>query len=159
MSNPKSNPKSNPTVEMEINEEVKESAIKTVAIQTENLPDNAPSEFDNSLMRIIQNSYQVANQAPIMELTASYLEIPNVGGTFRGAYAGKTFITITDKATGEQRTLESVVFVNNGKRFINSGVQLVDELTKFNPPLGTGLEITLKEKKGNTKIYSISVLH
>lgn len=147
-----------PKIEMDITEDVKEHTDHTVVPLTAEISSPVPDDFSDNLMRIIANSYAVANQSPVMELTASYLEIPNVGGTFRGAYAGTTVINVTDKATGELRSLQSVIFVNNGRRFINSGVQLVDELSKFNPPLGTGLEITLKEKKGNTKIYSISVL-
>lgn len=148
-----------PTIEMNITEDVKVQVPEhTFSGVTTETTSSEPDDFSDNLMKIIANSYAVANQSPVMELTASYLEIPNVGGTFRGSYAGTTVINVTDKATGELRNLQSVVFVNNGRRFINSGVQLVDELTKFNPPLGTGLEITLKEKKGNTKIYSISVL-
>jgi len=93
-----------------------------------------------------------------LTLTAEYIELTKVGDSFRGVYIGLGEVNVTDKQTGELKPLKAARFLISGKVFINAGIVLVDEINRAGVPVGTPMEVTYTEKKGNTKIYQLTLL-
>jgi len=94
----------------------------------------------------------------MMDLTAEYIELEKVGESFRGVFIGLQDMNITDKQTGEHKTLKAARFLIDKKIYINAGAVLISELHRANVPFGTPLEVTYTRKDGNTKIYSIKLI-
>lgn len=110
------------------------------------------------LAEAIEKSTKMEKMRKIMTLSAEYIELEKPSESFRGIYVGMQSMSITDKATGEQKTLTAARFIINQKVFINAGAVLISELQRANIPVGTALEVTYERKEGNTKIYSITLL-
>jgi hypothetical protein len=94
----------------------------------------------------------------MMDLTAEYIELAKVGESFRGVFIGLQDMNVTDKQTGEHKSLKAARFLIDKKIFINAGAVLISELHRANVPFGTPLEVTYTKKDGNTKIYSIKLI-
>lgn len=93
-----------------------------------------------------------------INLSPEYIELVKPGESFRGIFWGFTEITVNDQVTGEQRTLPTAAFLIDKSIRINAGVALVGECRKSGIDKGTPVEVTFKEKKGNLKIYSLTLL-
>jgi len=113
---------------------------------------------DVNFQELIVKSQNLQDLNPVMNLSADYIELEKVGESFRGVYIGKQNMTIADKMTGEQRTMEAARFLIDKQVRVNAGVVLVNELDRAAIPVGTPVEITYSEKKGNVKIYSVTLL-
>lgn len=93
-----------------------------------------------------------------INLSPEYIELVKPGESFRGIFWGFTEITVNDQITGEQRVIAAAAFLVEKAIRINAGVALVSECKKAGISKGTPLEVTFKEKKGNLKIYSLTLL-
>lgn len=106
----------------------------------------------------VEKSTELESMRKVMTLTAEYIELEKPSESFRGIYVGLQSMQITDKGTGEMKTLSAARFVINQKIYINAGAVLISELERARVPVGTPLEVTYERKEGNTKIYSITLL-
>ena len=92
-----------------------------------------------------------------INLSPEYIELVKAGESFRGIFWGFTEITDHEQVTGEQRTIAAAAFLVDKAIRINAGVALVGECKKSGIEKGTPVEVTFKEKKGNLKIYSLTL--
>jgi hypothetical protein len=134
--------------------------MEQTIIKTENVGAIVDATTINQeiLAEAIEKSTKMEKMRKIMTLSAEYIELEKPSESFRGIYVGTQSMSITDKATGEQKTLTAARFIINQKVFINAGAVLISELQRANIPVGTALEVTYERKEGNTKIYSITLL-
>lgn len=93
-----------------------------------------------------------------INLSPEYIELAKPGENFRGIFWGFSTITVNDQVTGEQRTIDAAAFLIDKAIRINAGVALVSECKKSGISKGSPVEVTFKEKKGNLKIYSLTLL-
>jgi 3-methyladenine DNA glycosylase Tag len=93
-----------------------------------------------------------------INLSPEYIELVKPGENFRGIFWGFTEIQVNDQVTGEQRTIPAAAFLVDKAIRINAGVALVGECKKSGIDKGTPVEVMFKEKKGNLKIYSLTLL-
>lgn len=107
---------------------------------------------------IVATSGKLDKMKKQLTITASYMELEKVGDSFRGVFLGLGTMNVTDKGTGELKSIQAARFMHEGKVYINGGVVLVDEIQKAGIPISTPLEVTYVKKEGNTKIYDVAVL-
>ena len=93
-----------------------------------------------------------------INLSPEYIELVKPGESFRGIFWGFTEITVNDQVSDEQRTIPAAAFLVDKAIKINGGVALVSMCQKSGIEKGTPVEVTFKEKKGNLKIYSLTLL-
>jgi len=113
---------------------------------------------DISFQSLIAQSEKLQTLKPVINLSAEYIELEKVGESFRGIYIGKQRMQVTDQATGETRDIEGVRFLINKQVKINAGVVLVNEIDRSGINVGTAVEVSYTSKKGNVKIYSLTLL-
>jgi len=118
----------------------------------------SPVEEMANLTQMLEASTSLSNLTPSFTLSTSYIELASEGDSFRGIYAGITSIEMTDQATGEPKTQEVARFLIDKQVRINGGAVLLSELKSTGVTPGTPLEVTFVEKKGKTKIYSLTLL-
>lgn len=116
------------------------------------------SDYLLKMAAAVESSTKLEKMEPVMTLTAEYIELQKPGESFKGVYVGTQEMKLTNKATGEQRDYEAARFIINKQIWINAGAALISEIKRANIPVGTALLVTYTEKKGNTKIYSITLL-
>ena len=107
---------------------------------------------------MLEASTNLAKLKVAINLSPEYIELVKTGESFRGIFWGFTEITVNDQVTGEQRTIAAAAFLVDKAIRINAGVALVGECKKSGIDKGTPVEVTFKEKKGNLKIYSLTLL-
>ena len=107
---------------------------------------------------MLEASSNLSKLKTAINLSPEYIELAKPGESFRGIFWGFTEITVNDQVTGEQRTIPAAAFLVDKCIRINGGVALVSECKKAGIDKGTPLEVTFKEKKGNLKIYSLTLL-
>jgi len=134
------------------------------------IPSQLPEEPSNVSPAIVQDDYlllmaqaverseKLDKMAPVMTLTAEYIELQKPGESFKGVFVGTQRMKVTNKSTGEQKELDAARFIINKRIWINAGAVLIGELKRANIPTGTPLQVTYERKDGNTKIYSITLL-
>lgn len=107
---------------------------------------------------MLEASANLSKLKTAINLSPEYIELAKPGESFRGIFWGFTEITVNDQVTGEQRQIPAAAFLVDKAIRINAGVALVNECKKAGIDKGTPLEVTFKEKKGNLKIYSLTLL-
>ena len=107
---------------------------------------------------MLEASANLSSLKTAINLSPGYIELSKPGENFRGIFWGFTEITVNDQVTGEQRQIPAAAFLVDKCIRINGGVALVSECKKAGIDKGTPLEVTFKEKKGNLKIYSLTLL-
>ena len=107
---------------------------------------------------MLEASANLTKLKAAINLSPEYIELVKPGESFRGIFWGFTEITVNDQVTGEQRTIPAAAFLVDKAIRINAGVALVGECKKSGIDKGTPVEVTFKEKKGNLKIYSLTLL-
>ena len=107
---------------------------------------------------LLEASANLTTLKVAINLSPEYIELVKAGESFRGIFWGFTEITVNDQVTGEQRTISAAAFLVDKAIRINAGVALVGECKKSGIDKGTPVEVTFKEKKGNLKIYSLTLL-
>ena len=86
------------------------------------------------------------------------MELEKPGESFDGIFIGWQEMGITDKQTGEQKTLKASRFLINKQVKINAGAVLVNELERAKIAVGTAVRVTYLRKEGNTKLYTLTLL-
>jgi len=129
-------------------------------IKTENVGAiiDATSINSDLLAQAIVQSTKLKAMRKVMNLSAQYIELEKPSESFRGIYVGLQKMSITDKATGEIKSLTAARFIIEQSVYINAGAVLISELERAQIEIGTALEVTYERKEGNTKIYSITLL-
>jgi hypothetical protein len=129
-------------------------------IKTENVGAiiDATSINSDLLAQAIVKSTGLKEMRKVMNLSAQYIELEKPSESFRGIYVGLQKMSITDKATGEMKSLTAARFIIEQSVYINAGAVLISELERAQIEIGTALEVTYERKEGNTKIYSITLL-
>jgi len=107
---------------------------------------------------MLEASSNLSKLKTAINLSAEYIELAKPGESFRGIFWGFTEITVNDQVSGEQRTIPAAAFLVDKAIRINAGVALVSECKKAGVEKGSPIEVTFKEKKGNLKIYSLTLL-
>ena len=107
---------------------------------------------------MLEASANLTKLKAAINLSPEYIELVKAGESFRGIFWGFTEIQVNDQVTGEQRTIPAAAFLVDKAIRINAGVALVGECRKSGIDKGTPVEVTFKEKKGNLKIYSLTLL-
>jgi 3-methyladenine DNA glycosylase Tag len=107
---------------------------------------------------MLEASANLSKLKTAINLSPEYIELTKPGENFRGIFWGFTEITVNDQVSGEQRQIPAAAFLVDKAIRINGGVALVSECKKAGIDKGTPLEVTFKEKKGNLKIYSLTLL-
>jgi hypothetical protein len=107
---------------------------------------------------MLEASANLSSLKTAINLSPEYIELAKPGESFRGIFWGFTEITVNDQVSGEQRQIPAAAFLVDKCIRINGGVALVSECKKAGIDKGTPLEVTFKEKKGNLKIYSLTLL-
>lgn len=107
---------------------------------------------------MLEASANLKSLKTAINLSPEYIELAKPGESFRGIFWGLTEITVNDQVSGEQRTIPAAAFLVDKSIRINAGVALVSECKKSGIAKGTPLEVTFKEKKGNLKLYSLTLL-
>jgi hypothetical protein len=127
---------------------------------TQNTTENTEMQMvsDINFQSLIAQSEKLQTLKPVINLSAEYIELEKVGESFRGIYIGKQRMQVTDQATGETRDIEGVRFLINKQVKINAGVVLVNEIDRSGINVGTAVEVSYTSKKGNVKIYSLTLL-
>lgn len=115
-----------------------------------------PSEMDFSAM--VERSAKLSELKPMITLTAEYVELEKPGEHFDGIFIGWQEMEITDKQTGEAKTLKASRFLIEKQVKINAGAVLVKELERAKISVGTAVRVTYIRKEGNTKLYSLTLL-
>lgn len=118
----------------------------------------SPVEEMANLSQMLEASSNLSQATTSFTLSTSYIELASEGDSFRGIFAGITTISMTDQATGEPKDQEVARFLIDKQVRINGGAVLLSELKSTGVTPGTPLEVTFVEKKGKTKIYSLTLL-
>ena len=118
----------------------------------------SPVEEMANLSQMLEASSNLSKATTSFTLSTSYIELSSEGDSFRGIFAGITTIQMTDQVTGEPKDQEVARFLIDKQVRINGGAVLLSELKSTGVAPGTPLEVTFVEKKGKTKIYSLTLL-
>ena len=124
---------------------------------TENAAVAVANEITN-FAELVAKSTNLDKMEQVLTLTAEYIELEKPSESFRGIFIGTQTMNMTDKTTGEEKSIEAVRFLINKQVFINAGVVLVNEIKRAAVTVGTPVEITYLRKEGNTKIYQVTLL-
>lgn len=119
---------------------------------------NGMLEGVSNIADLLNASSNLDKLEPVVTLSSEYIELESVGSTFRGIFGGYTEINVTDRETGETRTLQAVRFVVDKKIRVNAGAVLVSECRKCAVNVGTPLEVKYTRKEGQVKIYELTLL-
>ena len=111
-----------------------------------------------SFAELVTESTKLKEKKPVMTLTAEYVELQKPGENFRGIFFGFQSMQVTDKATGELKEITAARFLVDKTVKINGGTVLVNEIKRAGIAAGTPVEVLYREKKGNTKIYTLTLL-
>lgn len=119
-----------------------------------------PSVFGHEdFAKLVASSKSLEEKKNSVSLTPTYLQFETAGTKVRGVFCGYTTISKKDATTQELTPIKCATWMENGKTFMAGGVALVDEFEKRNLPIGTSVEITYTGKKGNTKLFDLSIIY
>jgi len=107
---------------------------------TENAAVSVANEITNFAELVSKSTLDKLDQ--VLTLTAEYIELEKPSESFRGIFIGTQVMNMTDKTTGEEKSIEAVRFLINKQVFINAGVVLVNEIKRSAVTVGTPVEIT-----------------
>lgn len=118
------------------------------------------NNFDGlDIEALLEKSSELNKLETIVSLSPESITLEKVGESFRGLFMGYGEMVVNDPADANgKRTLSCVKFLIDKKMCINAGAVLVSECKNANVKVGTPLEVTYTEKKGNVKIYRITLL-
>jgi hypothetical protein len=107
---------------------------------------------------MVERSANMGEMKPLITLTAEYIELEKPSEFFDGIFIGFQEMNLTDKQTGEQKSLSAARFLIDKQVKINAGAVLVAELNRAKIVVGTPLRVTYLRKEGNTKLYTLTLL-
>jgi hypothetical protein len=127
-----------------------------VEITPANTTISVNNEIDFAAM--VERSANMAEMKPLITLTADYIELEKPSEFFDGIFIGFQEMNLTDKQTGEAKSLQAARFLVDKQVKINAGAVLVAELERAKISVGTPLRVTYLRKEGNTKLYTLTLL-
>lgn len=130
----------------------------TVTVEDDNQVQVSLEMDPSAFADLVEASASMAKMEPVISLTAEYISLEKPGESFRGIFVGFQEIEVTDKASGERRRMDAAKFIHNRRVVINSGVALVNDIKRAKIHPGTPLEVILKGKNGNAKVYTLNLL-
>lgn len=133
-----------------------EQAVENTPATTTIVSPVAVPEMDMAAM--VERSATLKGLKPIITLTADYIELEKPSEFFDGIFIGFQDMNLTDKQTGELKTIQAARFLIDKEVKINAGAVLVAELGRAKISVGTPLRVTYLRKEGNTKLYSLTLL-
>ncbi len=116
------------------------------------------NEMDFAALVEKSSKENLAKLKPVLTLTAEYMELEKPSEFFDGIFIGWQDLELTDKQTGENKTLNAARFIVDKQVKINAGAVLVSELQRAKINVGTALRVTYIRKEGNTKVYTLTLL-
>jgi hypothetical protein len=140
----------------ELNNTTNPAVENTPATQENQIAVEASVGFD--INNLILKSEKMDKLKPAIMLSASYMELEKPSEFFDGYFIGFQDMVVTDKQSGEQKTLKAARFLKDKKVFINAGAVLINELERAKIELGTPLRVTYLRKEKDTKIYTLTLL-
>jgi len=108
--------------------------------------------------QMVEDSANLGALKPVLTLTAEYIELEKPSEFFDGIFIGKQEMNVTDKQSGELKTITACRFLVDKKVKINAGAVLVSEIDRAAIQVGTAIRVTYTAKNGNTKLYEIALL-
>lgn len=125
------------------------TAAQSIALQ---------SQSDLSLAQFLEESTQLATLEEKIILSPSGISLDKVGESFNGIFWGFSTMTVKDAITGDLKEIAAVQFMIDKQIRINGGAALVSEFKQIALERGAKVRVTYREKVGNLKIYSVSLL-
>ena len=125
------------------------TAAQSIALQ---------SQSDLSLAQFLEESTQLETLEEKMILSPSGISLDKVGESFNGIFWGFSTMTVKDAITGDLKEIPAVQFMIDRQIRINGGAALVSEFKQIGLERGAKVRVTYREKVGNLKIYSVSLL-
>jgi hypothetical protein len=125
------------------------TAAQSIALQ---------SQSDLSLAQFLEESTQLATLEEKIILSPSGISLDKVGESFNGIFWGFSTMTVKDAITGDLKEIPAVQFMIDRQIRINGGAALVSEFKQIGLERGAKVRVTYREKVGNLKIYSVSLL-
>ena len=116
------------------------------------------SQSDLSLAQFLEESTQLATLEEKIILSPSGISLDKVGESFNGIFWGFSTMTVKDAITGDLKEIPAVQFMIDKQIRINGGAALVSEFKQIALERGAKVRVTYREKVGNLKIYSVSLL-
>jgi hypothetical protein len=143
-----------------------QTTIETIIVDVETTIDTeAPIHVEAPVLmnemnfsELVAKSANLGKLEPVLTLTAEYIELQKPSEFFDGIYIGQQDMVVTDKGTGEQKTLIACRFLIDKKVKINAGAVLLNEINRAKIQNGTPIRVTYTAKNGNTKLYEIALL-
>jgi hypothetical protein len=138
-------------------EAVQDEVLTPQEATTEQSVAQVNQNFDIEAM--LEKSAQLDKLDTVVSLSPESITLEKVGESFRGIFMGFGEMTINDQNNDEgKRTISCAKFLIDKKMRINGGAVLVSEIKNAAVKEGTPLLVEYTEKKGNVKIYRISLL-
>jgi hypothetical protein len=125
------------------------TAAQSIALQ---------SQADLDLAQFLEESTGLDTLEEKIVLTATGISLDKVGESFNGIFWGFSTMTVKDQITGDLKEIPAVQFMIDKQIRINGGTALVTEFKQIGISRGAKVRVTYREKVGNLKIYSVSLL-
>ena len=132
--------------------------IAVVDVNTTSQSIALQSQSDLSLAQFLEESTQLATLEEKIILSPSGISLDKVGESFNGIFWGFSTMTVKDAITGDLKEIAAVQFMIDKQIRINGGAALVSEFKQIALERGAKVRVTYREKVGNLKIYSVSLL-
>ncbi len=108
---------------------------------------------------LLQKSSGLNELKTVVNLSPTTITLDKVGESFRGVFVGFGTMQVNDeKEPDGKRVIDCAKFLIDKAMRINGGAVLLSELRSAGVEVGTALEVKYTEKRGNVKIYSITLL-
>ena len=127
-----------------------ETATNEIVVAEQQLPTNFAD--------LLEASANVSKLKEVVTLTNAYIELEKPSDSFKGIFVGFIKMSVTDKVTGELRSMDAAQFLIDKKMHINGGVNLVSQFKRSSVPSGTAVKVTYIRKDGNVKVYELTLL-
>ena len=116
------------------------------------------SQHDLDLSQFLEESTQLETLEEKIILSASGISLDKVGEHFNAIFWGFSTMTVKDPIADELKEIPAVQFMIEKQIRINGGTALVSEFKQIGLQRGAKVRVTYREKVGNLKIYSVSLL-
>ena len=125
------------------------TAAQSIALQ---------SQHDLDLAQFLEESTQLETLEEKIILSASGISLDKVGESFNGIFWGFSTMTVKEPIGDQLKEIPAVQFMIDKQIRINGGTALVTEFKQIGISRGAKVRVTYREKVGNLKIYSVSLL-
>lgn len=129
-----------------------------IAVTASNEIQVAQQQLPTNFADLLEASAGLGKLKEVVTLTNEYIELEKPSDSFKGIFVGFIQMSVTDKVTGELRSMSAAQFLIDKKMYINGGVNLVSQFKKSSVPSGTPVKVTYTRKDGNVKVYELTLL-